>query len=329
MQAYTRRPRTLLLGAMATLALCVGGCSHGGDAGQPRFSANVSAALLTAGQPQAALRIADQVLARQPHDPAALVGRGNALYALGQMDAARDAYRAALRHHPDDAAALLGLGRSTLHSDPKGAAAALLAASRLEPDNPFVFNDLGVARDLLKDHLAAQDAYRRAIALNPKADRPRMNLGLSLALSGHPSQAVAMLRAVDPEPAAKPVWRANLAVALALQGDAPDARRLRAMTPGLAQPEAPPPQSPRPGAAFIQLAAVPSPQGVAAEWRRLQARFPQLRGESPTVVTGEVNGRTWWRLRLGGFPGLAGARAACRPFRAAGAACLPVVSPAT
>ena len=168
-----------------------------------------------------------------------------------------------------------------------------------------------------------------------------MNLGLSLALSGHAAQAVATLRPLDPDAGAKPVWRANLAVALALNGNTLCAQHILMAEPAVAQPQAGAPSKARSNAteapvaqpeaagagAWIQLASVPSAQDVAPEWHRLQARFAALWGKVLTVVTGQVNGKTWWRLRIGGFPGLANAEAACRPLLAAGAACLPIAPP--
>lgn len=368
MPALASRPVIAALGTLAVLALAACGSSNGW---QDDVKPNVAMAALSAGDPQLALHTADLILARHPHDPAALAARGDALYALHQPDAARDSYRAAIQQDPGNAAALLGLGRTLLHSDPKAAEAAFLAASRLQPDNAVALNDLGVARDLQQNHAGAQAEYRAALAVAPGSTATRINLGLSQALSGDAAEAVATLRPLQGDAGARPIWRANLAVALAMKGDVAEARALLASqddataspppasgmpqashhpptsqpppvtppSPGptarsgaplpsaaSGSPAVPPPAAPAPGAA-VQLASVPAQQDVAPTWQRLQARFAALQGRTLSVVTGDVNGRTWWRLRIAGFANLADARALCRQLTTAGAACLAIAPP--
>ena len=84
-------------------------------------SLHVANAALASGAPDVALRVADMNLAEHPKDVAALIAKGDALYAMGQTEAASSAYRSAIALDPGAAAAQLGLGRTLVGSDPAGA----------------------------------------------------------------------------------------------------------------------------------------------------------------------------------------------------------------
>ena len=80
------------------------------------------------------------------------------------------------------------------------------------------WNALGRLDDAEKDHAAARKAYRRAIALNPKAAFLHNNLGFSLLASGEPAYAETSLnRALELDPDLA-VALTNLRLALAFQG---------------------------------------------------------------------------------------------------------------
>ena len=58
----------------------------------------------------------------------------------------------------------------------------------------------------------------------------------------------------------------------------------------------------RSGERFCQLGALDTEQGARREWQHLQARMPELlSGRTPTIMSADVHGRTFWRLRTGGF----------------------------
>jgi SPOR domain len=73
---------------------------------------------------------------------------------------------------------------------------------------------------------------------------------------------------------------------------------------------------------LVQLAALSSEQAAREEWGLLAKRMPQLlSGKQPSVSKVEHDGRTYWRLRTGGFADMAQATTFCMRMRAKGASC--------
>ena len=80
------------------------------------------------------------------------------------------------------------------------------------------------------------------------------------------------------------------------------------------------------GTKLVQLGAFESPDHAMAEWRRLTVRFRELlTTRDPVVQEAQSGGRTFYRLRTGGFADLADARRLCSALVAADAPCIPVV----
>ena len=80
------------------------------------------------------------------------------------------------------------------------------------------------------------------------------------------------------------------------------------------------------GTKLVQLGAFESPGQAMAEWQRLTARFSELLAtRDPVVQQAQSGGRTFYRLRTGGFADLADARRLCSALVAADAPCIPVV----
>lgn len=215
-----RRIRQAVALSVATLALA--GCGmfrQEAAAPQPMVTLRVADAALASGAPDLALRVTEVVLDKQPNNVAALVAKGDALYAMGAPDQARDAYRTAVALDAHDVGAQIGLGRTLVRSDPHAAEQHFLSALAAQPDNVVALNNLGISRDLQGHHDAAQEAYRQALAIAPEATDVKTNLGLSLALAGHGSQAVQVLQPVATAADAGPMKRADLAVAMAQEQD--------------------------------------------------------------------------------------------------------------
>lgn len=75
----------------------------------------------------------------------------------------------------------------------------------------------------------------------------------------------------------------------------------------------------------VQLGAFDTPDQAEGEWQRLIAAHSDLlAGRERTVEQAVTNGRTFYRLRAGGFADLADARRFCVALVANGAACIPV-----
>lgn len=68
---------------------------------------------------------------------------------------------------------------------------------------------------------------------------------------------------------------------------------------------------------MVQLAALDSEAGATAEWQRLSHKLPSLLGDrKPVVERTEQSGRSFWRLRTGGFADVSDATQFCKQLRA-------------
>ena len=74
------------------------------------------------------------------------------------------------------------------------------------------------------------------------------------------------------------------------------------------------------GGATIQLGAFPNAASAEKAWKAMSGRFGYLAPLSHSVVSAQVNGKTWYRLRASG-PGASGV---CGRLRVAGENCLKV-----
>jgi hypothetical protein len=101
---------------------------------------------------------------------------------------------------------------------------------------------------------------------------------------------------------------------------APAAPFSAAATPA---PAARPSQAPAAsGVAVVQLAALPSAAAAKDEWVMLQLRLgPLLRDRQPLITSVDIGGRTWWRVRTGGFADAAAAKGFCEQVHAKSLGC--------
>jgi Flp pilus assembly protein TadD len=307
----------LQVSALTLAALSVTGCSvfHTANT-QPqeaKVTLRVADAALAAGEPEIALRVATIVLDRQPGNVAAMVAKGDALYAMGDTDQARETYVSAVAADPDSVGAQMGLGRTLVRTAPQDAEAHFLAALAKQPDNAIALNNLGIARDLQGRHEQAQETYHQALALDPDQEDVKTNLRLSLELSGQPVHAAqeataqydtpaAPISSVDSEPiqqiAQKPTTEPPSQEAEASQG-------------GI----------------YVQMASSNTERGARDEWQQLRARWPDLLGgHMPAVQQADVKDRTVWRLRTGGFASVSDANDFCQKLRATGTGCWTVAA---
>jgi len=74
--------------------------------------------------------------------------------------------------------------------------------------------------------------------------------------------------------------------------------------------------------ALVQFAAVDSGEAALREWQRLSKKYPDLfNGHTPNITKTEHNGKTFWRIRTGGFTDLTQAAVFCQKVKARGGAC--------
>ncbi len=185
-------------------------------------SLRVGAVALAAGQPDIAGSVAEHHLATAPDDPAALLLRAQARAAQGRDTEAAADFRQVIRLLPGSVEATLGLARILMATDP-AAAGTILAEIAVRGGAPAsVWNNLGVARDLVDHHGEAQAAYRNALAADPSMASAQLNLAHSFALAATPLSepvlplptAPACIAAAPPAPAPKTTFLDNAVAAV-------------------------------------------------------------------------------------------------------------------
>lgn len=168
-----------------------------------------------------AANLYQQVLKRHPDNEAARLGLAETQLATGELERARLTYAEAAQRSPKAAEPLLGLARiAVMKRDLTLAETHYAQAQPLSAANDVrALYGLGVTRDMQGRHHEAQELYRRALTIQPDNAAVRSNLGLSLALSGDPRQAINLLLEIATTPSAPPQARQNLALAYGLLGN--------------------------------------------------------------------------------------------------------------
>jgi hypothetical protein len=258
--------------------LALAACANGGDLGKDASASgapgtDVAAAALRGGSPQVALRIDNEILAKDPRNLAALLSRGEAETVLQQSEAAAGSYDQALQIDPSSVQARIGLGRLRLADDPGKAEALFLDAVHRDARSAVAWNDLGIARDLLGHHQDAQVAYRQAINLDASMRGAQVNLALSMAMAGRADDAAPLLRPLADAPNASRKLRHDLAAVLAMGGDRSAAQQI------LAQ-DLPPEQVDKALSIFAAAGAQAAPSGVTDPPTSLS----EAHSDTPTVA---------------------------------------------
>lgn len=153
-------------------------------------------------------------------------------------------------------------------------------------------------------------AASRAATATPRAPLPARAVRPSLATpaveqvaprrDGGPVKLAAARTGKPPAPSHHPVAVGSRGPAEAVP-DSPTAPAPATDTIALPARAEPGPSS-RQGERFCQLAALDSEQRARSEWQHLQTQMPELlSGRTPTIMSADVHGRTFWRLRTGGF----------------------------
>ena len=221
LRSNAQMPRNLASSLVLAVTLALGACGDPSarDGDITPAVINVADAALAGGMYSIAISTSNAILAKYPHDTAALATKGDALLGIGDAGAAEQAYRSLLAIDQKSVRANLGLARIKLQTDPVAAEAAFLTVLEYDPRNVAAWSDIGIARDLQGRHADAQQAYRSALGIAPDNVGARVNLGLSLALSGRPDEGVHLLQPLADLAAAPARIRDNLALARSLAGE--------------------------------------------------------------------------------------------------------------
>jgi len=133
----------------------------------------------------AAARVAEEILATEPGNVAAILLLARTFRARGMLPQAQDAYRRALALEPARAEVWLDLGVCHhLAGDHFWARVYYRFAQALDHDNANVWNEFGVVDIALGNFGKAEQALEGAIARNPALPEAWNNLGLVLARRG-------------------------------------------------------------------------------------------------------------------------------------------------
>lgn len=183
---------------------------------------------------------------------------------------------------------------------------------RVKPANPGGMTVAGTNDEILSD-----GADGKVGKLAPGSETPApQNIKPPVVASAPPAASPASTPPAPPPapPAAAP-----------LNAIAPDAK------PPVSAPESVPARAvtadhgahpPTAKGAIVQLAALPSEDAARSEWERLEHKMPDLLGKrQPALSKFDRDGKTYWRLRTGGFSDVAQATAFCEQVRAKGNGC--------
>jgi Flp pilus assembly protein TadD len=126
-----------------------------------------------------------------------------------------------------DALTLLELGKDYLAADQLNLAKPTLERARASaPLNWEILSSLGVVYDYDGDYEQAQQQYDAALFIDPENPTVLNNKALSLAQQGRLDEAVKTMKIATDQPSASAQARQNLALLMALKGDAVSAERL-------------------------------------------------------------------------------------------------------
>lgn len=227
-----RRPacRTILLAAVATLALGISGCASTskmttGSIGAPKTPASLDR--MTTSELKSVVVSYGAAYERSPKEKSIGLTYAAALQMTGRNDQSLAVMQQVAIAHPKDRDVLAAYGK------------ALAAAGNLEkaletvrraqtPDYPDwrLYSAEGAILDQLGQSAAARVLYRKALDIQPNEPSVISNLGMSYLLANDLASAETYLRQAVARPGADSRIRQNLALVVGLQGRFDEAERI-------------------------------------------------------------------------------------------------------
>ena len=176
------------------------------------------------GESATALALYERAAENAPGDVSLRVRVGNARLKAGDVEGAEEAFRAALQVNPQDAEALLGLGTAQLRKGETELAARTLIPAAQALNSVVAYNRLGTALVFSGNGAAAEEAFSKALSLQPANLDTTTNLALAQALSNDLPQAVMHMGNVIGTPLAQRSHFVNYLFVLAMAGETEKAR---------------------------------------------------------------------------------------------------------
>ncbi len=199
-RGLSREPHEPMLGHLLATVLFaqrdVEAARHHIENSLARRPGNAAAQLLAAriartmGDFEGALAHLDRAIAIAPQREA-FVEKARTLDQAGLRAQAREAWAAILKVIPQHQEAASRLGRFAWEDGDYTTAASLLERATAADAPASVWFDLGLVRQDMRDYVAAETAYRRALAIKPEHAEAALNLGIVLQESGDGDGAIA------------------------------------------------------------------------------------------------------------------------------------------
>ncbi|QFI65873.1 hypothetical protein EKH55_0999 [Sinorhizobium alkalisoli] len=176
------------------------------------------------GESATALALFERAADNAPSDVSLRVRVGNARLKAGDVEGAEEAFRTALQINPNDAQALLGLGTAQLRKGEAQSAARTLAPAAQALNSVVAYNRLGTALVFSGNGAGAEEAFSKALSLQPANLDTTTNLALAEALSNDLPRAVTHMSSVVGSPLAQKRHFLNYLIVLAMAGETEKAR---------------------------------------------------------------------------------------------------------